>query len=358
MKNIYKLGGMMTIITVLLMAFRFAPAEVSAHRSPEGCTGSGLGINLFANAPQVHIGDVISYTVGIYNGSGNGPVVCDASAITASVITPDGVNHQLTLTRTALSNGDSDSYSAVVTYTASTTDVKGDGTLVASAIDSGTIHQNDTDSQGGGNQEVNVTVIVSPVVVPAVIHVIKQVINTGGGTAVASDFILHLKIAGTDVDGSPHFGIETPGTAYSVVAGNYSISEDSTSTYASSFSGDCDTSGNIVLLAGDNKGCTVVNTFIAPVIPPVEPPEPPVTPPVVTPPTTSYSSGGGSYYHYVPPVVTLVTTIPVVQAATIAPSFPNSGFPPMNGNNYLGFVELIVALAFISISSVIFVKSI
>jgi hypothetical protein len=311
--------------------------------------------------------------VDVFNGFGSGPIVCDATEITASVITPDGVNHPLILTRTALSNSDRDSYHDVVTYTARTADVKSDGTLVATAKDTGIIHQNDANSQGGGNQGVNVTAIMNPVV-PAIIHVIKQVVNTGGGSGTASDFLLHLKLAGTDVAGSPHAGTVTPGTEYSVIAGAYSVSEESTSTYTKSFSGDCDSSGNISLAAGDDKNCTIVNTYIPVIVTPVVSPVPPVTPPVVTPTTVVYSGGGsGSNYNApivaatpvaVPvsiPIVQPVTIAPpatIIQPATIAPSFPNTGFPPKDNSNFLDTVELIVILMLLSISSVVLVKTV
>ncbi|MCR4334170.1 MAG: hypothetical protein NUV47_00325 [Patescibacteria group bacterium] len=160
MKKIHQIG----IITVVLLILWVSP--VSAHRSPDDCSGSGLGINLSTNSPQAYIGDIISYSLDIFNGTGIGPVVCDATDIQASITTPDGQNHSVSLTRTSLSNGQLDFYSNIVTYVARTEDVKTDGTLTATADNIGTIHQNDTDSQGGGNQGVNVTIITSPVVIP------------------------------------------------------------------------------------------------------------------------------------------------------------------------------------------------
>jgi hypothetical protein len=38
---------------------------------------------------------------------------------------------------------------------------------------------------------------------PAALHIIKQVVNTGGGIAVPASFNLHVKLAGADVIGSP-----------------------------------------------------------------------------------------------------------------------------------------------------------
>jgi len=98
---------------------------------------------------------------------------------------------------------------------------------------------------------------------PATLHVIKQVINNNGGTATASLFNLHVKLSGADVTGSPAIGTTMLGTSYSLSSGTYVVSEDANSSYASSFSGDCDASGNITLASGDNKTCTVTNNDIA-----------------------------------------------------------------------------------------------
>ena len=166
----------LTLLSLLLWA---TPAL--AHRSPAGCSGSGLGINLYASSPQVHVGDVINFSVDVFNGTGVGPVVCDATAIQAFLVTPDGQSHTITLVRTALSNGQIDLYPSVVSYTARMQDVKADGTLTATANDVGTIHQNNTDSLGGGNQGVNVTVTAA--VIPPVVETPPTgcTANCGGG---------------------------------------------------------------------------------------------------------------------------------------------------------------------------------
>src|ERR1041385_3855064 len=144
----------MVLMTGMLSLLLSAPSA-HAHASPPGCTGSGLGILLFTDSPDVHIGDTLNYSVTIFNGTGLGPVVCDATAIQASLVTPDGVTHPLTLVHTTLSNGQSDFYTNVVSYVVRAQDVRPDGTVRATASDTGVIHQNDTDSQGGGNQGVN-----------------------------------------------------------------------------------------------------------------------------------------------------------------------------------------------------------
>jgi uncharacterized repeat protein (TIGR01451 family) len=113
---------------------------------------------LFTDSPDVHIGDTLNYSITVFNGTGNGPLVCDATGITAQSTTPDGISHPITLVRTTLTSAQSDYYSNVVSYVVRAQDVQPDATVRATASDTGIIHQNDTDSQGGGNQGVNTEV--------------------------------------------------------------------------------------------------------------------------------------------------------------------------------------------------------
>ena len=99
---------------------------------------------------------------------------------------------------------------------------------------------------------------------PATLHVIKLVINDDGRTSVAADFTVHVKASSIDVAGSPAAGAGSPGTAYTLDAGTYAVSEDASATYAVSYSGDGDSSGNITLAPGDNKTVTITNNDTAP----------------------------------------------------------------------------------------------
>ncbi|MDP2630143.1 MAG: ice-binding family protein [Candidatus Uhrbacteria bacterium] len=117
-------------------------------------------------------------------------------------------------------------------------------------------------SLGAGTVTTGSTVtITAPVCAapPATLKVIKQVVNNNGGTSVASNFNLHVKLAGTDVAGSPAVGAVAPGTSYTLAAGTYVVSEDANSMYSQVFSGDCNTSGSVVLAPGDIKTCTITN---------------------------------------------------------------------------------------------------
>jgi len=102
---------------------------------------------------------------------------------------------------------------------------------------------------------------------PDLLRVIKTVINDNGGTAVASDFTIHVKSSGsmgvTDVTGSPAVGVSSPGREYWLLANTYVVSEDAHAGYTATFSGDCDASGNVVVGLAP-KTCTIINNDSAP----------------------------------------------------------------------------------------------
>ncbi|HZK56548.1 MAG TPA: ice-binding family protein [Desulfosporosinus sp.] len=100
----------------------------------------------------------------------------------------------------------------------------------------------------------------------ASLHVIKHVINDNGRTAVAANFNLHVKTSDHDVALSPAPGVESPGNTYTLAAGNYVVSEESFPGYTVSYSGDSDSSGNIILAPGDDKTVTIINNDTAGVV--------------------------------------------------------------------------------------------
>lgn len=118
----------------------------------------------------------------------------------------------------------------------------------------------------GGTVTTDTTIISVPVcaVAPSTLHVIKLVVNANSGTAVASDFAIHVKSGSIDVWGSPANGTGTPGNLYTLSSGTYIVSEDLNTWYIQSFTGDCDASGSVTLAPGDNKTCTIINTDMAP----------------------------------------------------------------------------------------------
>jgi len=139
-------------------------------------------------------------------------------------------------------------------------------------------------------------ILITPVetIESATLNVVKHVINDDGGTAIASDFNLHVKIDGIDVEQSPSPGKESPGTKYTLDAGIYKISEDDFEGYTLSYSGDSDSNGNITLAPGDNKTVTLTNNDnpLPPVIIPTIPVE--VTTTTITGGELPYTSTG--YY--------------------------------------------------------------
>lgn len=146
--------------------------------------------------------------------------------------------------------------------------------------------------------ETTTTPPVTPAI--AILHVIKHVINDNSRTLVASDFNLHVKTSDIDVATSPAAGVESPGTTYTLAAGNYVVSEDAFAGYTVSYSGDSDSRGNITLASGDNKTVTITNNDI----------------PFVATPTVVVTS----------PVPVVTSTVPVTKTVT-GGKLPNTATP-------------------------------
>ena len=186
--------------------------------------------------------------------------------------------------------------------------------------------------------------------VPATIHIIKQVVNTSGGVATSSDFILHVRDGISDVLGSPAAGTTSPGTNYLLTPGTYVVSEDTNALYTASFSGDCDSSGTVTLEPGENKNCTITNTDI---------------PGPIIPPSTSGGSGIGGRRRVsvtasasstlsTDVFVTAITPSPtpvvgqVLGVTTYPPKLPETGYPPLYENPWIYFLGISVILVFAS----------
>lgn len=142
---------------ILLMTAWICLSPVLAQQDPPGCSGSGLGIALFVDKPQAHLGDTLNYSALVYNSPFP---ACKASGITAWLVTPDGVTNVINLRRNVLNPGESDNYPNVATYVVRAQDMVG-GVVRAIAADQARIHQNETLSHGEAAQTVN-TVIVNP----------------------------------------------------------------------------------------------------------------------------------------------------------------------------------------------------
>ena len=151
-------GSGLAVFFVAFVFLLFGTTQTRAQGIPPGCSGSAIGISLFTSAPDVHVGDTLFYSVSVFNGIAGNPTSCDASNIVASLTTPDGVVHPITLRRTYLSHAQSDFYTNVVSYVVRAQDIRPDGTVRATAEDTAVIFQNDTPSNGGANQGVNTEV--------------------------------------------------------------------------------------------------------------------------------------------------------------------------------------------------------
>ena len=166
----------------------------------------------------------------------------------------------------------------------------------------------------GGSATCSATVTItalSSMPASATLHVVKLVVNNGGGIATASNFTLHVENAGADVSGSPAPGTAAPGTSYSLSAGTYTINENANTSYTQSFSGDCNSSGSVTLSAGGNKTCTIINTYIVPVITPTPTPVPVATP-IAKAPNTGYPPDSQSVPWQLPSAILAAITLSVV----------------------------------------------
>ena len=91
----------------------------------------------------------------------------------------------------------------------------------------------------------------------ATFNVIKSVT---GSSASPSDFVITVNSGSSFYES--WFGTWTPGTLYTGLSpGIYALFEGFYVWYDSSFTGDCSSTGSITLSAGDNKTCTVMNTY-------------------------------------------------------------------------------------------------
>lgn len=86
---------------------------------------------------------------------------------------------------------------------------------------------------------------------PATLHVVVNVINDDGGTAVPSDFTFHLRHLGDEVTGSPFQGASGAGTTFTVPAGSYLLTQN-----------DVPVSGDYVTYYGHYSEGGIVDGFV------------------------------------------------------------------------------------------------
>ena len=227
---------------LLLLLFSAPAARAQPQGVPPGCAGSGLGIFLYTPTGDSHIGCTICYSVLVFNG-GIGPVVCDASNITASITTPDGTNHPITLSRTYLSNGQSDFYTNVACYTIRTNDIFPDGTVRATARDIGIILQNDTPSASTNQQGVNTEVSMPGLKIGA------QCASSVGGGA------LNFTGTVTNSGNEPLFNVTVTSSVNGVVTNFASIAVSNSVSFSGSWipSNPCIPSTNTLVAQGNDQ---------------------------------------------------------------------------------------------------------
>jgi hypothetical protein len=125
---------------------------------PPGCTFNGIFISLGVDKQNAHVGDTLSYSMVI----GNSPFpACRAEQISASIVTPDGVSHPITLSRTILNPGDFDTYENVATYVVRQQDVKPEGIVIGTGNMAAFVNQNVVNENATIFKDVN-TIIITP----------------------------------------------------------------------------------------------------------------------------------------------------------------------------------------------------
>ena len=136
------------------------------------------------------------------------------------------------------------------------------------------------------------------------INVVKTVINDNGRTKIVADFPLFIN--GTVV-------ISGVTNTFPAPAAAYTVTETATPNYAQTFSGDCDSNGQLNLTPGDNKFCIVTNNDIG--APIVVPPVPPLIDVVKIPSPLDLPGGPGPVtYTY---TLTNIGTVPVANITMV-----------------------------------------
>ncbi len=179
----------------------------------------------------------------------------------------------------------------------------------------------------------NTTVIRSTCsgALPGTLNVTKHVVNNNGGTLNASNFTLTVT-GTTNITPASFVGSES-GTAVTLDAGSYTVTEGAYSGYATTYSADC--TGSIT--EGATKNCTVTNDDVAVVYGggflSIQTPTPTYVPTVV--PT---------------PIITTIVPVVTPIVKKVTPKLPNTGFPPQeistnstqrNEKNMIGFAVVL-----------------
>ena len=107
---------------------------------------------------------------------------------------------------------------------------------------------------------VVIAVPAAPVIIETgTVRVIKYVDNGHAGTAVPSDFMIHVTQFGNEMLGSPNLGLASPGRLYVLPVGTYLLYEDSIPGYWGVWDGDITRGGRVDITKGSNLVVTRTN---------------------------------------------------------------------------------------------------
>ena len=101
--------------------------------------------------------------------------------------------------------------------------------------------------------------VTEAVVAPATLHVVKKVINSFGGPANETSFVIHVTQNGIDVAGSPVTTLGGTGRSFSLAPGDYIIYEERIAGYRGVWSGTISTGGTVSLVSGQDLTVTRTN---------------------------------------------------------------------------------------------------
>ncbi|OGY18605.1 MAG: hypothetical protein A2900_02890 [Candidatus Chisholmbacteria bacterium RIFCSPLOWO2_01_FULL_50_28] len=221
---------------------------------------SDLSIVKSDNPDPVTSGDTLTYTLTINNAgpdTASGVVVTDTlpAGYAITSVTPslgscsDTSAPSIQCELGSLASGGNATVTIVGTLTTGQVSVTN-----SAAVTLDTAVSTDTNSTNNSDSED------TAVIQQGTLRVIKSVVNDDGGQTSSSAFTLHVKSGGVDISGSPQAGSST-GTVYTLTGGTYAVSEDTLPpgyTF-SGFSGNCDSQGNVTVVAGQEVTCTLTN---------------------------------------------------------------------------------------------------
>lgn len=204
-------------------------------------------------------------SVKLYHGQPNGAEASDAELINIPVVILP--SPELTVIKTVVNDNGGTSTADQFTMNVTGTNVSqssfaGSSTGTTVTMDAGNYSVDETTASGYAktlgadcsgtmvNGDTKTCTITNDDIAP-LLTVNKVVVNDDEGTMTADQFT--LMIDGNQV---------TNGAANEVLPGAHVVSETPDANYLSTFTGDCDGSGNVTLALGESKQCTIINNDV------------------------------------------------------------------------------------------------